>query len=354
MRVAFCTEYLLPQINGIAVRCDEYIRYLSQEDLKVDVYGPDDHRHVTSKIHTITNYWNKGNRLTIFPNIKLIWNILSRKYDTVHVVLPLFLWFPFIALAAKISGTKLVLSNHVNLTYYNKSYYKNRFINLFLLSITYLYYKFQNLAADIIMAPSNFEETKKYLNPKKFKIIKSGIDTNKFFPLEKKVATKNIVYVGRIAPEKNLDSLFQLFLKLEGYTLTIIGDGPELKRFQETYKDNKNIHFLGFIEHDKLAPYYQAADFHLVTSLSETFGFTLLESMSCGTPVLYPECGVFKSLYRDEFPDLMYDIKNENSFLKAVNSLNENLETLSQKSVEYAKNHSWKAATQDLMKSYLR
>lgn len=352
MNIAFCTEYLLPQMNGIAVRCDEYLKHLKEQNHSVDVYGPDSHNKTTTGIHSITNYWNKGNRITVLPNLKLLFKILSGKYDIVHVVLPLFAWFPLIALFTKLSGTKLVLSNHVNLSYYSKSYFNSNLLVVICKLIINMYYRFQNLVADLIMAPSNYEETKKYIKPEKFQIIKTGIDTEVFCPYPKKNQKKEVIYVGRIAPEKQLDRLFELFLLLNDYQLTVIGDGPELPRLKSLFSGNPNIKFLGFVNHDQLTPYYQRADFHLVSSLSETFGFTLIESMACGTPVIYPDCGVFRSLYLNDFPELMYDINDDSSFLNAVDRLNNNLETLSLRSIDYSQKHSWESATRDLVKNY--
>lgn len=352
MNIAFCTEYLLPQINGIAVRCNEYVKHLKQDNHKVDVYGPSNHTYASSEIHTITNYWNKGNRITIFPNFKLIYKIISGNYDVVHVVLPLFAWFPLIALFTKLSGTKLILSNHVNLTYYSRSYFKNKLLVSICKKIITWYYKFQNFVADLIMAPSNFEETQKFISPEKFQIIKTGIDTNLFTPENKDKIKKEVIYVGRIAPEKHLDRLFELFLLLKDYKLTVIGDGPELPRFKEKYSSNPNIEFVGFVNHDELTPYYKKADFHLVSSLSETFGFTLIESMACGTPVIYPSCGVFRSLYEKDFPELMYDVESNSSFLNSVILLNDNIETLSKKSISYSSQHTWESATRDLVLNY--
>ena len=352
MNIAFCTEYLLPQMNGIAVRCDEYLKHLNENNHNVDVYGPDLHNKTTTGIHSITNYWNKGNRITVFPNLKLLYKILMGKYDIVHVVLPLFAWFPIIALFTKMTGTKLVLSNHVNLSYYSKSYFNSKIIVSICKTIISMYYRFQNIVADLIMAPSNYEETQKYIKPEKFQIIKTGIDTDIFFSSPKTKLKKEIIYVGRIAPEKHLDRLFNLFLLLNDYRLTVIGDGPELQRLKSLFSENPNISFLGFVNHDELTPYYQKADFHLVSSLSETFGFTLIESMACGTPVIYPDCGVFRSLYLNDFPELMYNVNDDSSFFKAVDHLNSSLESLSLQSIEYAKKHSWQSATQDLIRNY--
>ncbi|NBU98370.1 MAG: glycosyltransferase [Spirochaetia bacterium] len=352
MKIAFCTEYLLPQINGIAVRCDEYIKHLHLENHVIDVYGPKNHDKTTSEIHTITNFFNKGNRIALFPNIKLLYKILLKKYDIVHVVLPLFAWFPLIALFTKISGTKLVLSNHVNLSFYSRSYFNSKILIEICKLIIKYYYRFQNLVSDLIMAPSNFEETQKFIEPEKFQIIKTGIDTNLFYPKPKEKVRKEIIYVGRVAPEKGLDNLFSLFLLLKDYKLTVIGDGPELPRLKNLFENNPNIEFLGFVSHDKLTPYYQRADFHLVSSLSETFGFTLIESMACGTPVIYPDCGVFRSLYYENFPELIYNVEDRDSFLRAVENLNSNLNHYSNKSIEYSERHSWESATKDLVFKY--
>ena len=352
MNIAFCTEYLMPQINGIAVRCDEYIKHLKKNNHNIDVYGPKNHTFTDVNIHTITNYWNKGNRLTILPNIKLLVNIFLKKYDVVHIVLPLFAWFPLIALITKMSGTKLILSNHVNLTYYSKSYFKSKIIIRICKLIIIGYYRFQNLIADLIMAPSNFDETQAYINPEKFRILKTGIDMKLFTPQEKIKINREIIYVGRIAPEKKLDKLFSLFLQMKGYKLTIIGDGPELPRLKVMYASNPNIEFKGFVKHNELTPYYKNADFHLVSSLSETFGFTLIESMACGTPVIYPRCGVFDSLYGNSFPELCYDFDKDSTFLKAVENFNSNYKELSSRSIDYASRQSWDAATKDLVKNY--
>ncbi len=353
MNIAFCTEYLEPQINGIAVRCSQYIIHLRKLGNQVDVYGPKKHTLSSNSIHTVKNYFNKGNRLTVLPNLRLLINIFRKKYDAVHVVLPLFAWFPLIALATRISGTRLVLSNHVNLSYYTYSYLKNRLLVKICLHLVKKFYRYQDKVADLIMAPSKFDEIKQFISMKKFSIIKTAVDRNLFYPKITGSVHKQIIYVGRIAPEKNLDRLLDLFFTLdESFTLKMIGDGPELIRLKKRVQDNPRIQFLGFIPHSQLTIHFQNADFHLVTSLSETFGFTLIESMACGTPVIYPDCPVFDSLYGNDFPELKYKIDDNRSFLKSVDSLYENYEEFRKRSVEYSEKHSWLEASRSLMECY--
>lgn len=353
MKIAFCTEYLHPQINGIAVRCHEMIQNFRKLGCNVTVYGPKAHIFTQIPIHTVTNPFNKKNRLALLPNFKLLINIFLKKYDVVHIVLPLFAWFPLIIFICKLSKTKVILSNHVNLTYYSNSYLKNKILIQISHWLIKRFYQFQNQYSDLILAPSIYDEIERFISKNKYQILKSGINTKLFYPKLKLKPNKRIIYVGRVSPEKNLNALIELFLLLpQDYSLSIIGDGPSLSELKEKYNKNQRVQFLGFIDHFQLAEYYHQADFHLVTSLSETFGFTIVESMACGTPVLYPKCNVFSSLYEKDFPDLMYDINNPNSFLKAVGYLEKNLTQLSNRCIEYAKNHSWENVSQSILQLY--
>ena len=350
MKIALITEYLEPQVNGIAKRYTEIIENLRDLGNEVDVYGPKNHPNVTYTFPTIKNFWNKHN-VFILPGINLFY-LFKGNYDIIYITLPFLFWFSVPAIIGKFTGAKIITSNHVNLTAYNESYWKNKTLKNILFYLgKYNQYISQNFISDIIIAPSKFEDTK-FFNQDKFHISLNGMNSKKFPFLKKEKINKNIIYVGRIAPEKNLEKLFELFLSLKDYKLIVVGDGPSLQNFKDEYKNNQNIKFEGFIEHKNLWKYFQEADFHLVTSLSETFGMTLIESMACGTPVIYPKCDVFEELYSKEFPELMYDLNDLNSFNNSIDFLNKNISSLSEKSFEFSKNFSWEKITKDLLNLY--
>ena len=95
-----------------------------------------------------------------------------------------------------------------------------------------------------------------------------------------------LLYVGRVAPEKNLDAF--LSLQLPG-SRVVIGDGPDLPRLQARYP---TAIWLGRKRHEQLAAYYDAADVFVFPSRTDTFGLVMLEAMACGCPVAaYPETG---------------------------------------------------------------
>jgi alpha-1,6-mannosyltransferase len=101
-----------------------------------------------------------------------------------------------------------------------------------------------------------------------------------------------LLYVGRLAPEKNTAALFQAFAILVKrrpgeYRLLVIGDGPQrqqLRRLEAKTQSVKWIHYC--TDPLELARYYRAADLFVHPGMQETFGLVALESQACGTPVV--------------------------------------------------------------------
>lgn len=94
------------------------------------------------------------------------------------------------------------------------------------------------------------------------------------------------LYVGRIAPEKNLDA----FLRLDvPGSKVVCGVGPLASALRQRYP---NVHWLGLLPRHELAQVYAAADVFVFPCRSETFGLVMLEAMACGVPVAaYPVDG---------------------------------------------------------------
>jgi len=103
---------------------------------------------------------------------------------------------------------------------------------------------------------------------------------------------KLLLYVGRLAKEKNTLALFRSFEILahrrpRDFHLLVIGDGPhrlQLRRLQSQFKEVSWIRYCA--EPADLARYYRAADLFVHPGVQETFGLAALESQACGTPVV--------------------------------------------------------------------
>jgi alpha-1,6-mannosyltransferase len=103
-----------------------------------------------------------------------------------------------------------------------------------------------------------------------------------------------LLYVGRLAQEKNTHTLFEAFRKLSSekpgcYHLLVVGDGlqrAELSELSQGALRSAITHLPYCDDADRLASFYRAADLFIHPGVQETFGLVSLEAQSCGTPVI--------------------------------------------------------------------
>ena len=105
-----------------------------------------------------------------------------------------------------------------------------------------------------------------------------------------------LLYVGRLAQEKNTQTLFAAFRQLarkfpDRFHLLVIGDGlqrSDLRDLQSQFTDHPSpiTHLPYCADATKLAAHYRAADIFVHPGVQETFGLVTLEAQACGTPVI--------------------------------------------------------------------
>jgi glycosyltransferase involved in cell wall biosynthesis len=138
---------------------------------------------------------------------------------------------------------------------------------------------------------------------KKVEFIPNGVDTNRFHPgrnLELRrslgVGDHDVLcgYVGQIRPEKNLGFLLRAFASVQkaGMRLALIGDGPsraELQTLACELSLDDSVLFIGAVQNP--APYYQALDLFVMSSMTEQMPMALLEAMSSALPAVCTDVG---------------------------------------------------------------
>jgi len=107
---------------------------------------------------------------------------------------------------------------------------------------------------------------------------------------------KLLMYVGRLAVEKNLDFLLRAFDKIATACpraqLVLVGKGlaeDDLRQMAQELDLGERIIFTGAIPHDEVPHYAAAADIFVFSSLTDTQGLVLMEAMAAGTPVVAVE-----------------------------------------------------------------
>src|ERR1700756_1811298 len=129
-----------------------------------------------------------------------------------------------------------------------------------------------------------------------------GVDTEVFHRGTDKFATRVelqiptdrllLLYVGRLASEKNVKTLFQAFESLHRrspghFHLLVVGDGPQRDSLRDLQNTTGSVSWQRYCS-DKcsLAKIYRTADLFVHPGVQETFGLVALESQACGTPVV--------------------------------------------------------------------
>lgn len=131
-------------------------------------------------------------------------------------------------------------------------------------------------------------------------VIPNGVDALKYSPGSSNLkaefgADRIFVYQGRIALEKNVESLLKAWKKSEmgkDSLLLIVGDGPLAASLQMFYGEDDGILWLGFIADDnRRVEILRGADVFILPSLVEGLSLSLLEGMACGLACLATDAG---------------------------------------------------------------
>ncbi len=102
-----------------------------------------------------------------------------------------------------------------------------------------------------------------------------------------------LLYVGRLAHEKNTETLFEAFRLLHReapgrFHLLVVGDGLQREELEALRAETgAALTWLPYCaDSHRLAEIYRAADLFVHPGVQETFGLVALEAQACGTPVI--------------------------------------------------------------------
>ncbi len=151
--------------------------------------------------------------------------------------------------------------------------------------------------ADRVFTPSQAFRDELVFNgiaPHKVLVMPHGVDTRRFTPRDwsRNGDIFNLLYVGRVSREKNLDILGEALRLLDrtDVKLTIVGDGPHKSQLMREF-EGLNVEFPGYLEGDSLVETYRRADLFVFPSTTDTFGCVILEAHASAVPTIVTDEG---------------------------------------------------------------
>jgi D-inositol-3-phosphate glycosyltransferase len=178
--------------------------------------------------------------------------------------------------------------------------------------------------ADLVVAATGVERARLVqdygASPGRITVVPCGVDTELFRPGARQQARAELgldggpllLYVGRIAPIKGLETLLQAVARLRASgpaaRLLVVGgdtdealDGHEaaLRRQAAGLGLDGAVSFVGAQPQERLRAYYVAADVTVLPSYYESFGMVALEAMACASPVIASRVGGLTVTVRD-------------------------------------------------------
>jgi glycosyltransferase involved in cell wall biosynthesis len=224
-------------------------------------------------------------------------------------------------------------------------------------------------SADRVLSPSKaYRKTLIAHGVKKKKIVTftRGVNHEKFNPDHRKSdfwnrfdpnyqGEKVVLYVGRVAKEKNLDIFTHVYTLLKEdnrVKFVIVGDGPERPVLEEVYGDS--IYFTGFLEAEVLSQAFASADIFLFPSQTETFGNVVLEAQACGLVPIVSSVGAVKENVLDKESGFVISENNPFKYAAAIKSLLDNpsmLFSMRQNALNFMKDKSEGALLEEMLQT---
>lgn len=220
-------------------------------------------------------------------------------------------WFFFLGgeyLIIPILMTKLLNKNAFLILTGNSAKNKSAYINVALKPVLYLVTQINFFLLDkIIIYSRNVSKEMSLDNLDKLVICHRHFINFKEFDYWKPYSKRrNIIgYIGRLSIEKGIKNLIEsipAIIKEKELEFWIIGDGDlkkDLIKFTKQKKIDNKVKFMGWASHSDLPFYLNEMKLLVLPSYSEGLPNVLLESMSCGTPVLASNIGAIPDLIRD-------------------------------------------------------
>lgn len=381
MRVAIVTESFLPSLNGVTTSVCQVVDHLRARGNDVMVIAPRSREeapqtYAGAPVHRITSV--PVRRFDVGLPTGEIESLLGDfAPDVVHVASPFLLGARGLRAAARL-GLPTVAVFQTDMAGYVRQHTPGP-AGSAAAATTWRWLSRIHSWADVTLAPSSpsLAALRRHGIPRTA-LWRRGVDASLFSPVWRSDALTRalrrelapggetlIGYVGRLAPEKELDRLVEL-VDLPGTRLVLVGEGPSRESVGQVLieavagaigRPNPSPVFLGARRGDDLARAYAALDVFVHTGTKETFGQTIQEAGATGLPVVAPRAGGPIDLVTDGDNGYLFDPARDGSLREEVCRVlasPDHRARLGRRGLERVRDRSWSSVVDQLVDHYER
>ncbi|RDW22092.1 glycosyltransferase family 4 protein [Oceanobacillus chungangensis] len=364
MKIAIVTETFLPSTDGVVTRLTQAVKYFRSLNHEVLVIAPDlgitEYEGAKVEgIKTITFPFYQYRKFSL-PSKRIKELLDTFQPNIVHAANPALIAASAVRYAKKLDFP-LLASYHTHIPKY-LDYYK---VYKPAKPILWSYIRRLHNTAELNLCTSEtirselLEQDIHHLH-----VLQRGVDTKNRHPRYYDIEMRNrltngdkskklLIFVGRLAIEKEIHKIKPLLDARDDISLAIIGDGPAKNDLMNVFKDTNTI-FTGFLHGEELSKAFASADAFIFPSVTETLGLVILEAMASGLPVVAAKSGPTIEQINDGETGLLFENENIGSLISAMNKLDDEnvLQQMRKNARKETEKFSWEKASQQLLDFY--
>lgn len=332
MKIDIYTDTYNPEVNGVVTCINVLKKGIREKGNKVNIFAPKvpgykDLEKGVYRISSLKVIDEIEQRMALPLPTKHFGRALLSSPEIIHAhsmgplgTLGLIL--------AKTRKVPFVFSYHMMIMEYIHYFFGGKILKRWIVKRFVRFYC--NLADWIIVPSVKLEnELRGWGVNKPISVVPNGVDLSKFngdgqYLIKRGFVQKGdrvLLYVGRIAKEKNLGFLVKLFPKIQKIypkmKMVIVGDGPELKNLKRMVPvSQRGIVFTGLVKPAEVAEVYACGDVFVFSSKSEVHPYSILEALAGGLPIVVLKDDAHEKMVRDGYNGYIAD--SQESFVEAI------------------------------------
>ncbi|MBC7779888.1 MAG: glycosyltransferase family 1 protein [Proteobacteria bacterium] len=336
MRIALVTETYPPEINGVAMTTGRFVDALAARGHNLHICRPrqgrDDKPRQDERIEEalftgfpIPRYPELRMGLPARARFESLWR--EWRPDVVQIITEGPLGGSALRAARRL-GIPVGTDFHTHFPMYSRHYGIG-----WMRPVLETYLRWLHNASLCTLVPTReLRDELKSDGYRNLAIVARGVDTELFDPRRRSQAlraewgatdaTLVVLYVGRIAREKNIEVVFDTFAAMRREVadakLVLVGDGPIRAGLAEKYP---GVVFSGTRRGEELGAHYASGDIFLFPSLSETYGNVTVEAMASGLAVVAYDYAAAREHIRHAVNGLTVPVDDAASFTKLACAL---------------------------------